>query len=117
MQIGNGLSEFDATIGLLQDGAGSILEIQTTPITFDGSTGLVLDNPADIQSLFLEADGSSWSEADIDLVQVDGNLYGTDGNSAPTAAELVNGEIDLRNGANDEAYIDFSTSKIELHNQ
>lgn len=121
VEIGNGLSSFDVQMGLLTDGNGNELLIQTASIPFDGSTDLVLDDTADISSIFLSAGGSIWEDQDLanpgTVVSADGNLYGNDGNSAPTAAELINGEIDLVNGGGDEAYIDFSTSKIELQNQ
>jgi hypothetical protein len=101
----------------LTDTAGNFLDIQTDSLQFDGGSDFIIDDPGDIQTLFLEtAEGTSWNQGDIlpGNISAEGNLYGVDGSSAPTAAEVVNGEIDLESGG-DFAGIDFETTRVELH--
>jgi len=114
MNIGHGTADFTADIGLLQNGTGQSLAFQTVAIDFTGhGGGLAISDISDISSLSMHADGM-WDQSHLTSATAEGELYGTGGNAAPTAARLVDGQLVLENQG-DTAIVDFSTSKINLH--
>jgi hypothetical protein len=114
MSIGQGLAQYSTQIGRLENGSGQWLEFDTFPIDFSGHTGdLAVNDVSDIHALSMHADGM-WDESHLTIAEADGELYGTGGDSAPTAARLVDGFLVLENGSA-SAEVDFSTSKINLN--